>query len=180
MTYRFRVRSSERRRGLYRFGDWIASFLLCLVLSVILFFVVLHPYAISGDWFRELKRDEIVLVDRVSKYFFEFGRGDIIVYSSGDGDAFGRIIAFEGEQFTVRGGRAYIGNAYLDESAYGGAFNEQLELSLSIPEGCVLAMPDARETMDERSIEKYIIKKSGISGEVRMSIFPVKRIRIFK
>lgn len=177
MTSQFRVRSSERRRGLHRFGDWLASLLICLGLTVILFFVVLHPYAISGDWFRELKRDEIVLVDRVSKYFFDFERGDIIVYG---GDTFGRIIAFEGEQLTVRGGHAYIGGAYLDESAYGGVFDEQLELSLSIPEGCVLVMPDARGTVDERSIEKYIINKSGISGEVRICIFPIKRIRIFK
>lgn len=180
MTSQFKVRSSYRHEGLYRFWDWFFSILLCMAFALILFFGAFRPYSISGEWFRELERDEIVLVDCIGKYLYEFERGDIIVYDGGDGDVFGRIIAFSGEELTIREGRAYIGGAYLDESAYGGAFGEQTELSLTIPEGCILTLPDERGEIDGSSLEKYIINKSSIRGEVRMSIFPVRRIRIFQ
>ena len=91
----------------------------------------------------------------------------------------GRIIAFAGERFTVRGGLIYIDNKLLDESEYAVPFDSEIDLSELIPTDCFLVLPDDRSELAPQQVQAFIIPRSRIIGEIRLRLFPLNEIAVF-
>lgn len=121
--------------------------------------------------------------ESANKYVFGFSRGDSVIYKTGNKLShtreIGRIVAFAGERFTVRGGLIYIDNKLLDESDYAVPFDSEIDLSELIPTDCFLVLPDDRSELAPQQVQAFIIPRSRIIGEIRLRLFPLNEIAVF-
>ena len=62
---------------------FISGFFACLLLFVVLYSVLsIRPYRVSGDSMNPyLQREQIVVVDRISRHFYPLHRSEVVVYS---------------------------------------------------------------------------------------------------
>ena len=150
----------------YRLLDICAAVCGCALAAALVFYVIFS-----------------VLADRVGKYVFGFSRGDSVIYKTGNKLShtreIGRIVAFAGERFTVRGGLIYIDNKLLDESDYAVPFDSEIDLSELIPTDCFLVLPDDRSELAPQQVQAFIIPRSRIIGEIRLRLFPLNEIAVF-
>ena len=121
----------------YRLLDICAAVCGCALAAALVFYVIFSPFFITESGLCDFVAGDCVLADRVGKYVFGFSRGDSVIYKTGNKLShtreIGRIVAFAGERFTVRGGLIYIDNKLLDESDYAVPFDSEIDLSELIP-----------------------------------------------
>lgn len=132
----------------------------------------------DGGMSPTFSRGDVVLFNRLSKYFVSPSRGDVVLFMR-DGQAeLGRIVALPGESVDISGGAVYINGALLDEGKYtsGGAF----ELSRYItPEGCYFVLPDDRARADVFDAAALSLDAKEIAGVAFMRVSPLSSIVIF-
>lgn len=174
-TVRSTVTRTESR--LRKAADTVVVLLASALLVFLLFKFVLVPAGVKKAEVSELKDGELVLVDRVSKFVFEYELGDVLEVGTESGTRMLRLAALGGSTYEVRGGRAYISGALADESAYGGSWEENAGLSVDIPEGSLLLLPDNRDGVTD--LNEYVVPFSSVIGEVRIRIMPIERIALF-
>lgn len=116
----------------YRLLDICAAVCGCALAAALVFHVIFSPFFITESGLCDFVAGDCVLADRVGKYVFGFSRGDSVIYKTGNKLShtreIGRIVAFAGERFTVRGGLIYIDNKLLDESDYAVPFDSEIDL----------------------------------------------------
>lgn len=153
-----------------------------ILLLLLIFFVLMRPFTVSERTVAELEEGELVFADRIGRMFADYDRGDILVYEAyEDGGAVkcaGRIAALPGERVSVTGGRIYIDGILLDESGYASFFPSETECEILLGEKELLLLPDSREEI--YSIADFVCGYSDIIGEVRLRVYPVNRIEVFK
>ena len=92
----------------YRLLDICAAVCGCALAAALVFYVIFSPFFITESGLCDFVAGDCVLADRVGKYVFGFSRGDSVIYKTGNKLShtreIGRIVAFAGERFTVRGG----------------------------------------------------------------------------
>lgn len=177
VVYRVRSTRTKRDSALRRAADIAVVLILCAALVVFLFKVLLVPLRMENSPVAELDKGDVVLVDRFSKYLSDYSVGDIVCIDTEEGPAVLRIAAKGGSSYIVTGGRAYLDDALIDESAYSGSWPEEAELSFTVPENELLLLPDQREDVTELSAHSY--KYSEIGGEVRIRISPLSKFALF-
>ena len=175
----YTVRSTYTRAesAARRAADIAVILLLCFLLVFILFKAVLVPVEVKDGNTSDLKRGELILVDRVSRFIADYSVGDIVRADLGSGGSFYRVAAEGGSLYQVRGGRAYLDGSLIDESAYGGEWPESLELELFVPEDSVLLLPDDRASVS--ALEGFVVPYDGIYGEARLRVAPIGRLAFF-
>ena len=174
-TVRSTVTRTESR--LRKAADAVVVLLISALLVFLLFRFVLVPSDYEKAEVSELRDGELVLVDRVSKYFREYELGDMIEFRTDEGVRILRLAALGGTSYEVRDGNAYISGALADESAYGGSWGNRTGLYAEIPEGSVLLLPDSRE--DVSDLSACVVPFSSLTGKARLRIMPLDRITLF-
>ena len=167
----------------YRLLDICAAVCGCALAAALVFYVIFSPFFFFFFGLCDFVAGDCVLADRVGKYVFGFSRGDSVIYKTGNKLShtreIGRIVAFAGERFTVRGGLIYIDNKLLDESDYAVPFDSEIDLSELIPTDCFLVLPDDRSELAPQQVQAFIIPRSRIIGEIRLRLFPLNEIAVF-
>ena len=176
MKYYVRSTYTGTDSRLRRAADIAVTILVCAALVFLLFRFVLVPFEVGENSAAELEKGDIVLVDRVSRFVFRLDRGDLLRADLGGGSAFLRLAALEGETYTVRNGKAYIDDSLLDEASYGGSWAPYLNISITVPEGSVLLLPDSRTGVF--SLDGYIASYPQIYGKVRFIVSPLNRFAL--
>lgn len=171
---REKLYSTQRRLG------WLFSILIALVVICVLFLAWFFPAPIEGDSMEPALYDgEVVLCDRLAKYWKLPARGDMISFSTEDGVFIKRIVGLPGETVEVVGGYVYIDSSPLDESAYAGNFVGDAP-PVEVPEGCVYVLGDNRHKIYDSRLEAVgCIPYGRIDGVLRLRIAPVARFTIF-
>ena len=149
-----------------RAADVILILLLCAGALFVLF-----------RFMRDLKDGELVIIDRVSKYFAEYAPGDIVRADIGGGMNAYRVAAKGECEALVRDGRLYINGGLLDESEYASGWSESSELYCYVPYNCVLLLPDDRSGVD--SLETCVVPIGEVYGKLRLRVYPFDRISLF-
>lgn len=160
-----------------RAADVIIIIMLCAAAVFVFFRLVWVPVATADPCVTGLENGELLIVDRVSKYFAAYETGDIVrAEVSGALNAY-RVAAPGGSSVLVRGGKLYVNNALMDDSAYAGGWREDIELACSVPENCLLLLPDDRSGVT--SLNDFVVPAGAVFGKVRLRLYPFGRIAIF-
>lgn len=177
MEYTVRSTYTKTDSRLRKAADTAVILILSAAFVFVLFKFILVPSRVPAGGVSEFSGGEIVLVDRISRYFREYDLGDVLKTAAGEGGSFRRVAAKSGDLYEVRNGKAYLNGALIDESAYGGSWEGARDMSCTVPEGCLLLLPDQRG--EELELEEHIVPYSGIEGEARFLIRPLKRFTMF-
>ena len=148
---------------------------LCLV-----FFVWMLPTRIVDESMApELKSGEVVLCDRLGRFFHTPERGDLVLFQTPDGLFVKRIVGMPGETIELVGGHVFINSIPLDESSYSVNYVGDLA-PVEVPAGSVFVLGDNREEMyDSRLASVGCIPFDHIEGVLRLRVAPFNRITYF-
>ena len=160
-----------------RAADVIIVILLCAAAVFAFFKLVWVPVSTADPQVGALSDGELVIVDRVSKYFSEYSVGDIVRANLGSGLNAYRVAASGGSSVVVRGGRLYVDGGLMDDSEYASGWRSDAELSCEVPHGSVLLLPDDRSGVT--SLEDHIIPVGSVYGKLRMRVYPFSKINFF-
>ena len=160
-----------------RTADVLLTLFICAAVVFVLFRFIWVPVVTADPPVKELEDGELVLADRISRYFGEYKVGDVVRADIGEGMNMYRVAAPGGTSVTVRGGRLYVNGGLLDESEYASAFDSELDEELEVPEGSVLLLPDDRSGITE--LEGCVLPVSSVYGKLRLRICPLSRFTLF-
>ena len=149
--------------------------ILCLV-----FFIWLFPTRIVDESMAPaLTSGEVVLCDRLAKFFRMPERGDLVLFATADGLFIKRIVGMPGETVEIVQGHVFINSIPLDESSY--VVNYFGDMTpVEVPAGSVFVLGDNREDMyDSRLDTVGSIPFERIEGMLRLRVSPLSRITYF-
>jgi signal peptidase I len=177
------------------------------IVAVIRTFLV-SPFQVEGSSMAStLENNEYIIINKLSYYIGDPGRGDIIVFrppSDPKKHYVKRVIGLPGDEVVLRGGAVYLQKAgeteevkldegYLDERNQGKTFRhppgsgDTSEVRYKVPEGYYFVMGDNRQgSLDSRSFmganaspTPFVPEKS-ISGRVWFVALPITKIHAFE
>lgn len=165
---------AQRRLG------WMISIALAGLMVWFVFFVWLTPMAVTGDSMAPaLREGEVVLADRLAKYWKTPARGDMIVFTTQDGMFIKRIVGLAGETVEIVDGQVFLDSRPLDESGYAVNFVGSLA-QVTVPDGAVFVLGDNREKMYDSRLETVgCIALEQIVGVMRLRVAPISRVTVF-
>ena len=160
-----RVARNQAEYARLRLYTWLWAFGVAGVTLALLFTVWLFGVQVRDSGMAPaIEPGDVILFDRLAKYFQSPARGD--------------IVAFSGETVAVSGGRVYINGSLLDERAYAmGALAEDCP-ETHIPEGSFFILPDDRSDA-LTDAPKLMVDASRIKGRALVRVSPLSRIGIF-
>ena len=157
-----------------------------LVLTFVIFLViqnfVAQPYRVQQQSMeRTLEPDQYVLVDKLTKNFDDYKRGDIVVFNppggwaQGDGTPFiKRVIAIENDMVEIHDGHVFVNGVQLDEPyIYDGQETQVTgpQSSWVIPKDQLFVMGDHRaNSADSRVFGP--VEKGAVVGRAWLRYWP--------
>ena len=171
---RARVYQNARRLG------WLFSVLVTVAVLCLVFFVWMFPTLVVDESMSPaLKSGEVVLCDRLGRFFNMPERGDIVLFQTQDGLFIKRIVGMPGETIEVVGGHVFINSIPLDESAYTVNYVGDMP-PVEIPAGSVFLLGDNREQMYDSRLESVgCVPLDHIVAMLRLRVSPLSRITWF-
>lgn len=166
--------------------------LLLLILVIIPKYVFVQVKVDGLSMNDTLQHNDILIQEKVSYYFQEPKRFDIIIlkhHETKNGEQESRwvkrIIGLPGETVQIKNGFIYINGEKLEEDKYGNSKIEYYGIAkepYKIPEEEYFVIGDNRkgiESHDSRYIDVKGIKREDIEGHVFVRIFPFDTITLF-
>lgn len=160
--------------------EWVQPLLVALVVVTMLLTFVFRQVTVSGSSMENTLQNNDRLI--ISNLFYEPQVGDIVVISHGqkyNSPLIKRVIATEGQTLSIdfETGDVVVDGVLLDEPYTNGdtirSPQNPMEVPSVIPEGYVYVMGDHRNaSLDSRSSDVGLIKKSDIMGKAEFRIFP--------
>lgn len=158
-----------------------------IVFAVGIFFfvylLIMRPHKIDGQsMMPNFPDSEYLLTEKVSYYFRNPERGDVVVFTppvTNLDEYIKRVVALPGETIMIKGGKVFIDNKllvepYIDESVYTGAGDFLQEgQEYQIPEGQYFVMGDNRPNSSDSRYWGPITKKA-MSGRAWVIYWPMK------
>lgn len=173
------IRPRNPKLLLFRFIEWVLVTVITALVVVGILFVLMTPMVVKEKSVTELNAGNLVFADRVSKFFFSYGRGDIVAYhlyyndsTSDETPNVGRVVAFGGEEVLITGGKLYIDGILLDEREYASDFPNELYSSFTVLENKLLILPDYRSELESVTPDNDTFEYSEIIGEIRFRAYP--------
>lgn len=147
-----------------------------VVVAVILIRVfIATPVRVTGpSMIPTLNSKEVMIMVKITKYFTDYKRFQIIVIKTGNTYLIKRIIGLPGEKIKCEDGNIHINGKAIDDKYGSGVTSDFNEVTLGNDEYFV--MGDNREvSQDSRFIGP--VKKSNIQGYTNLVIYPLNKIR---
>lgn len=183
MKQRIRPRRTDGMEKTYRRANglaWLFSIFVALTVLALLFLVWLRPLRVSGDSMEPALSDsDVVLVDRLARYWRLPARGDLVCFTDENGLFIKRIVALPGETVDIKDGRVFIDSRPLDESAYASGLMGDMD-PVTVPEGCVFLLGDNRALVyDSRLDTVGCPRYEALTGVLRARVYPFLRFTLF-
>ena len=166
----------HRRHNLWR---WLFSTALAALFMIFVCFVWFDWVKMGNDSMAPtLHRGDLVLVDRLYKYFWQIERTDMVAYYRPGTEELliKRVVATGGESVSGKNGAVWIDEKYrLVEEEYSAVCAGDFE-TVEVPEGCVFVLSDDRQyPEDSREEEIGCVPLSDIVGVMYIRLLPSLR-----
>lgn len=166
-------RKLHRRHNLWR---WTFSTLLAALFMSFVCFVWFDWVKIGNNSMAPtFRQGNLVLVDRLYKYFYEIERTDMVAYYRPDTQELliKRVVATGGESVCGKNGAVWIDEKYrLNEDGYGAVRTGEFE-TVEVPEGYVFVLSDDRQYLeDSRETDIGCVSLSDIVGVIHIRLLP--------
>ena len=163
----------HRRHNLWR---WLFSTALAALFMIFVCFVWFDWVKMGNDSMAPtLHRGDLVLVDRLYKYFWQIERTDMVAYRRpGTGELLiKRVVATGGESVSGREGSLWIDEKYrLNEDEYGAVRTADFD-TVEVPEGYVFVLSDDRQYLeDSREADIGCVPLDDIVGVMHIRLLP--------
>lgn len=162
---------------------FIISLIVAVTLAFALRLFIAEPVMVDGEsMMPNLLDGERMFVEKVSLYFTEPKRGDIIIcyYPNYTTSCVKRVIGLPGDTVSVQDGIVYINGEELDESEYW-FYRGEMDFDVGetvVPENSVYVMGDNRNhSMDSRTWGVGAIPYERVIGTVRYVVWPFSSFR---
>lgn len=157
---------------------WIISLAAAIMIALALRFFVFEFVRVDGESMQPvLYSEEYVFMERVSYWFSNPQRGDIVVCSFPDSEDsyIKRVVGLPGDSIKVEDGVLYI-NGTPDHDYFTGTYSEDTQ-ECTVPENCVMVMGDNRnDSTDSRKSYVGPIPYDKIHGKADFIIWPFDKI----
>lgn len=170
------VRKKESQKREFR--GWVFSLCAAVVIALMLRFFVFEFIRVEGEsMLPTLYTNEYVFMEKVTYWFSEPQRGDIIICSFPNRtDTFvKRVIGIGGDVIEVSGGIVYI-NGEPHSEYFSGTMNTDMS-PVTVPENHVFVMGDNRNaSMDSTNSSIGPLPDSMVKGKALFVIWPLDNI----
>jgi signal peptidase I len=178
-----RERLLRRRRDRKRSAvEWVVVVVAAVVIAVLLrAFVVQTFYIPSGSMEPTLKKNDRVVVNKLSYRMHDVHRGDIVVFTTPPGvnksfkDLVKRVVGLPGETVEGRDGKVLINGTVLPEKYLPAGTLTSDFGPFTVPPKSAWVMGDNRGNSEDSRVFKAI-PESTIVGRVFVRIWPVTRL----
>lgn len=110
---------TEKSKGL-EFLDWIKTILLALVIAFFIKIFIMDATKVEGNsMLNTLHSGDMLFVDKVSKHFKGYNRGDIVIIDAPDQNGIlyiKRIIGMPGDNIVIKNGNVYVNGEIYEEN----------------------------------------------------------------
>jgi len=163
----------HRHHSLWR---WTLSSLLAVLFMVFVCCFWFQWVKLGNDSMAPtLRRNDLVLVDRLYKYYAHIERTDLVAFYRPGTDQLliKRVVATEGESIQGRNGTLWIDEKYqLVEGDYFAAHTPEMERT-SVPQGCIFVLSDDRSFLeDSRDEDIGCVSLDDVVGVVYIRLLP--------
>ncbi len=167
--------------------EWTKAFLFAGILGLLIFILARPSLIVGSSMLPTFENKDVVLVQKVSYFFDNPNRGDIIVAKTNlkldngkTKNIIKRVIGLPGDEIRTVGGNLFVNGKKVKESYIYEAYT-QGNFSAVVPDGKIFVMGDNRQnSSDSRDSEIGFIPFSKISGKVYFRVWPIKKIGTLK
>ncbi|MDD3919985.1 MAG: signal peptidase I [Eubacteriales bacterium] len=178
------LRSTGKEQEYKKHTLWSWCFVLLeavLAVLLILGFFFRAMRVPNSDMSPTLLQNEVLLIDRLSMYTKTPARGSMQLVEDG---SLRRILAFAGERVELVDGLLYVNSFALDESAYVTNPAGNTDDPVTVPDGCVLLLPDDRAILPGTpltadTLAPCLLPMDRLMGTVRLRVSPLSKINLF-
>ena len=159
--------------------EWIKSIVFAIIVAVLIkTFIFNTTYVLGNSMYPTLHERDRLFTNKITMYFSNPGRGDIIVLKAPDNpdkDYIKRVIGIEGDIVEIKNGKVYLNGKlleekYIDKDAYTHTYDKNY---WKVEKGYVFVLGDNREegaSKDSRSFG--IVPVETIKGKANFRYYP--------
>lgn len=159
--------------------EWIKSILLAIVIAVLIkTFIFNTTYVLGNSMYPTLHEKDRLFANKVSLYFSEPDRGDIVVLEAPDvpnKDYIKRVIGVAGDTVAIIDGKVYLNDEsleedYIEEGAYTHVYEEN---HWEVPDEHVFVLGDNRDEGASKDSRYFgCVSLESIKGITSFRYFP--------
>lgn len=170
-------------------SDWLVSIIVAVALAFCIRTFLAEPYMVEGtSMYPTLKHHERLIVDKLSYFFSDPKRGEIIVFrypKDQSRDFIKRVIAVGGDTIEMRKGTVYVNSTALEEEYIYKTDPKGKNLSsyrkVLVPKNTVFVLGDNRNNSeDSRFADVGFVPFDLIKGRALAAFWPLDRFRVIK
>ena len=165
--------------------EWVLIILVALAAALFINFVlIINSVVPSGSMESTIMTDSRIMGLRVTYWFSDPVRGDIIVFKYPDDPSQNfvkRVIGEPGDTVEIIHGVTYVNGEELEEPYLNETPRDRNFGPYEVPEGCYFVMGDNRNNShDSRFWENTFVTREAVLGKVFLCYWPISRIGILK
>lgn len=142
-------------------------------------FVFAHTVVPTGSMYPTIKIQDHLIANKVSMYFRDPERGEVVVFHGEKVDLVKRVIGLPGETIDMHEGQVYINGELLDEAYLPAGIvtstYPQIIYPYQIPEGQYFVMGDNREDSTDSRVIGTVTREK-IYATARLRVWPLDTV----
>lgn len=182
------LNASKRKKVLKEIREWTVAVVFAAILATAIRTYAITRVDVDGtSMATTLENKDVMFQEKISLYFHDIKRGNIITFNSRDEKQrpyIKRVIGLAGDQIELKNGRVFLNGKELKEGylpqgteTYGGDFLKDNTI-YTVPEGHIFVMGDNRKvSYDSRFFGA--VKLSDIEGHVFVRAYPLNEFKVF-
>lgn len=178
--YDHQQKKERKKKSLYR--EILESIVIAVILALLIRTFAFEPFYIpSGSMEPTLQINDEILVNKFGHHFWDFQRGDIIVFKypeNPDIDYVKRLIGLPGEKVELKDSKLYINDQEVAEDYLPKGLRFDDFGPVEVPEGHYLMLGDNRNNSEDSRYWGFL-PEDNVIGKAMFIFWPFDRIRAF-